>query len=397
MNEYDRWFMQLRLSECRFQNLIFRFRKNLSGRLESKLLFSSKNKKKMKVAMNLITVLILIMALVSCGDSMRSNRERKMVVRTASAVKEPLQNRWEFSFISAPFRVSELSFRVGGPIDRFEVFAGNYYKSGDVIAEIDARDFRIRKERAEAVYRQMHAEFERIRILHDKKNVSASTFEKAKADYISAKTAYETAVNELNDTRLIAPFDGYVGEVYIEKYQEVKASQPVISFVDINNLKIETYVNQQVLLSKSLNQEVELRFDAIPDRVYKLKIEKISKSTTPNNLSYLLTALLPNQREQLPAGMSGKLSFRPSETIADSNVIIPLKAVWHSPAKEDFVWIVNKEKGRVSRRKITLGKLMPEGKVCIETGMIEGEVVAVSGLRFLSEGMEVHIGDEEYI
>ena len=113
----------------------------------------------MKVAMNLITVLILITALVSCGDSMRSNRERKMVVRTASAVKEPLQNRWEFSFISAPFRVSELSFRVGGPIDRFEVFAGNYYKSGDVIAEIDARDFRIRKERAEAVYRQMHAEF----------------------------------------------------------------------------------------------------------------------------------------------------------------------------------------------------------------------------------------------
>ena len=45
-------------------------------------------------------------------------------------------------------------FRVGGPIDRFEVYAGNYYQRGDIIAEIDSRDFRIRKERAEAIYNQ---------------------------------------------------------------------------------------------------------------------------------------------------------------------------------------------------------------------------------------------------
>ena len=45
----------------------------------------------------------------------------------------------------------QLSFRVGGPIDRFDVYAGNGYERGNIIAEIDPRDFRIRKERAEAV------------------------------------------------------------------------------------------------------------------------------------------------------------------------------------------------------------------------------------------------------
>ena len=76
----------------------------------------------------------------------------------------------------------------------------------------------------EAQYNQAKAEYERIEVLYRKNNVSASTFEKAKAEYISAKTAYETAMNELNDTRLVAPFDGYVGEVYIEEFQDVKAS-----------------------------------------------------------------------------------------------------------------------------------------------------------------------------
>ena len=49
-----------------------------------------------------------------------------------------------------------------------------------------------------------------------------------KADYISAKMAFETAVNELEDTRLTAPFNGYVSEVYIEKFQDVKAAQPIL-------------------------------------------------------------------------------------------------------------------------------------------------------------------------
>ena len=69
----------------------------------------------------------------------------------------PKNGNKEFPFIARPFRTSELSFRVGGPIDRFDVYAGNQYERGNIIAEIDPRDFRIRKERAEAVYRQSKA------------------------------------------------------------------------------------------------------------------------------------------------------------------------------------------------------------------------------------------------
>ena len=48
------------------------------------------------------------------------------------------------------------------PIDRAGCLCRNYYRRGDIIAEIDPRDYRIRRERAEAVYRQAKAEYERI-------------------------------------------------------------------------------------------------------------------------------------------------------------------------------------------------------------------------------------------
>lgn len=111
--------------------------------------------------------MLFICLFASCGTGEKRTDESIRIKVAEVEMSVPSSER-EFSFISKPFKETELSFRVGGPIDRFEVYAGNYYQRGDIIAEIDSRDFRIRKERAEAIYNQAKAEFERIRVLYEK-------------------------------------------------------------------------------------------------------------------------------------------------------------------------------------------------------------------------------------
>lgn len=159
----------------------------------------------MKTKARIILLSGLSFLFAACGDK-GSKNEQDLLIYTADATSLSQQSNKEFPFIAQPFRTSELSFRVGGPINHFDVYAGNQYKQGQLIAEIDSRDFRIRKERAEAVYNQLKTEFERIEALYKKENISASVYEKTKADYVSAKMAFETASNELTDTRLAAPF-----------------------------------------------------------------------------------------------------------------------------------------------------------------------------------------------
>ena len=60
------------------------------------------------------------------------------------------------------------------------------------------------------------------------------TTKKAKADYEKAQADFTTAANELKDTKLYAPFDGYIQNVNIERYQEVKTSYPIVSFIDLS-------------------------------------------------------------------------------------------------------------------------------------------------------------------
>lgn len=332
--------------------------------------------------------MLFLCMLSSCGEGEKKTDEPMRIKVAEAEISLPASKR-EFSFISKPFKETELSFRVGGPIDRFEVYAGNFYHRGDIIAEIDSRDFRIRKERAEAIYNQSKAEFERIKVLYEKDNLSASAYEKARADYTSAKTAFESATNELDDTRLTAPFDGYVGEVFIEKYQDVKASQPVISFIDISQLKIEAYVTQDIALQVGQIKEANICFDARPNVMYNVKLVDISKSTTRNNLSFLMTALLPNQRGEWPAGISGKLLLDVSASSSTPMVSVPQTALSHRPTEGDYVWTVDNKEGKVSKRKIVLGALLPDGRVEVKDGLQAGETVAISKLRFLSEGTSV--------
>ena len=353
-----------------------------------------------------ISILSLGLLLGACSNN-SSSQEETLIVKTATASTYSNETVKEFPIITQPFRTTELSFRVSGPIDRLDVYAGNYYRRGDIIAEIAPRDYRIRRERAEAVYRQAKAEYERISALYQKNNLSASTYEKARAEYTSAKAAFDTAVNELEDTRLIAPFNGFVGqvyveelqevkvgEVYVEKFQEVKASQPVLTFIDIGQLKIEAYVTQDIAYRVQPRQNVQLTLDVQPDMKLKAQIAEVSKGTTQNNLSYLVTALLPNKEARLLAGMSGKVRFEEtfpelSDSTATQLVCIPQTALCNRPTVGSYVWAIHPESGIVSQRKVTVSSLLPHGNAGITAGLQPGEIVATSSLRFLSDGMKV--------
>ena len=374
------------------------FSKNAPTYLSETNYFRPRIKQKsMNRNVKLISILSLGLMLGACGGN-SSSQEETIIVKTATASTYSNETVKEFPIITQPFRTTELSFRVSGPIDRLDVYAGNYYRRGDIIAEIDPRDYRIRRERAEAVYRQAKAEYERISALYQKNNLSASTYEKARAEYTSAKAAFDTAVNELEDTRLVAPFNGYVGEVYVEKFQDIKASQPVLTFIDIDQLKIEAYVTQDIAYRVQPRQNVQLTLDVQPDTELEAQIAEVSKGTTQNNLSYLVTALLPNKEARLLAGMSGKIRFEESTSeLSDSTatgehlVCIPQTALCNRPTMGSYVWTVHPESRIVSQRKVSVSKLLPHGNAGITAGLQPGEIVATSSLRFLSDGMKVKI------
>ena len=94
----------------------------------------------------------------------------------------------------------------------------------------------------------------------------------------------------------------------------MKATEPILTFIELDRLKIETYIPEEVALhlydkEKQKLCQIEIHFDTAPERTITPSDLYVSKSTTNNNLSYLLTAIVPNPDMEWLGGMSGILSI----------------------------------------------------------------------------------------
>lgn len=340
-------------------------------------------------------LLLLGCGLVACGPSTEREPDPTGVKVVCPERAESLSER-QYTFISRPYRTSELSFRVGGPVRSFDAQNGQFFRQGELIAAIDDRDFQVRHQRAKAIYGQAEADYRRIASLYGQDNISAMSYEKAKADFERAKADLETAANSLADTRLLAPFDGYVQQVGIERFQEVKPSFPVVTLIDLSRIKLEASVPEAVALESlktGRQPDCAITFEAFPGERFSPSEVFLTRSATQNNISYQLTAIVDNPSSRLMGGMAGTITLPYAEGAADADstrLSLPLDAICHDPVTGSYVWRVGND-DRVNRAPVVVGQLMKGNRVEILSGVSASDRVAVTRLAQLSENENVTI------
>lgn len=199
--------------------------------------------------MNRVIILSFgLLALTACRSEQEKPAEPLAVhvVRPEQFTQHGLQG---FDFISEPYRTTELSFRVGGPVRKLDLECGQFLSKGSLIAEIDPRDYQTALQKAEANRNQKSAEFKRMTNLYHKNNVSASSYEQAKADLETAEANYREALHNLQDTRMTAPTDGYVQEIMVERFADVAPTQPVLTFIDLSQIKMSVSISEEMALA----------------------------------------------------------------------------------------------------------------------------------------------------
>ena len=75
----------------------------------------------------------------------------------------------------------KLAFRVAGPIRKIYVNEGQYVKKGQLLAELDPRDYQIQFNATQAEYTQVKGEADRIIELYRRGSVSVNEYDKAVA------------------------------------------------------------------------------------------------------------------------------------------------------------------------------------------------------------------------
>jgi HlyD family secretion protein len=99
----------------------------------------------------------------------------------------------------------------------------------------------------------------------------------AEASLQQAQAALEQARVALNRTEVRAPLTGTVGMVQVRENELVAPSQPLVTIGDLSTLRVETTDLDEIDVARVEGGEtVDVTFDALPDRVFTGRVQRIS-------------------------------------------------------------------------------------------------------------------------
>lgn len=341
-------------------------------------------------------LLTLTMLLASCGKSI-TEESKPTKVRPAKlyTVSVGSSDRvLNFPAVIEAEQSSELTFQVGGQITSLRVLEAQPIKKGHIVATVEERDYQNTLTQAQVQFQNAENEYQRANRLFKQDAISRSVLESRQASRDVAKAALDTAQKSRGDTVLRAPFDGAVSRVYVERFQNIQAKEP-IALLQSNAVQAVISVPADlVALSKqftSKNSYVVL--DAAPMK--KIPAEFTEASGLADSATQTFQASFrfepPEELLVLPgmtATMFMNFDFGDVGDILPTGISVPLSSIL-SENTQQYVWKIDPDTMMVSKQNVTAGRGMDGDFVTVTQGLYDGDVIVASGGSYLNAGMTV--------
>lgn len=292
-------------------------------------------------------------------------------------------------------RVSELAFRVGGELVALPARAGMVVRKGEVLAQLDDRDFRNTLTEREAKYDLALTQHQRAKTLFEKNYTTKAGLDEAAANLKAAKAALEIARDELGYTRLRAPFGGLIGSVSVENHQAITARAGVMQLQDDAETDVVFNVPESLMTKVHRIEDPRglcgtVRFNARPELSYRACYKEHDSVPDPLTRTYRVVYSMP-RIEAFPALPGMAVSIEQDLTgllspTGETGVVVPVEAVFDE-AGTQWVWRVN-EQMAVERVAVTCGSIQGAGLRLLH-GVDPGDRVVVAGVSRLREGQRV--------
>ena len=279
-----------------------------------------------------------------------------------------------------------LAFQIPGTLLRVHAGQGTSVRQGELIAELDERDYRLRLEAVEAEYESIRAEAERVIALYADSVATPDAYDKARYGLQQITAKYENSRNQLADTEIRMPFDGYVQKRLFDPSTVVGAGMPVLTVVSAEAPEIEINIPGSEYVRRSEFDGFEAAFDFWPGKRIPLRLRSISPKANANQL-YTLRLGVPADLRPLPSpGMNTMVTIvcRPSGA---AQVAVPAVALFDD-GDRTCVWICREDSTVVSR-EVRVERLQTGGEAVVGAGLAAGERIVTSGVHRLREGEKV--------
>ncbi len=368
-----------------------------------------------------LAVAALSAGLVACQQKTTLH----VTVKTGAAAAGTISRNVEFSGVLVPNRTVNIFAKIAGQATFVGGDVGNPVKAGQLLVQIDTKELNAQLKVAEAQLAGVSDQgasakigvetarlnldlaqraYDRTKTLFETKVVTQSQLDDAQTKLDLAKSAFDNASRQyqtvsgsgleqaqaqanyirvqISNSTITSPISGVITNRNINPGEITSTNTPLMSVADTATLKLQGNISQEDVVHLPLGSKVKVTVDVIPGKEYSGRVDQVGPIAAATGQYFPVVVDLANDGKLL-AGMTAKASF----TLAGSpGILVPLPAIGSGEDGQAFLFVV--QGGKVHKRQVTLG-MRNDSSVQVLSGLASGEVVAVSNVDALQDGMEV--------
>ncbi len=225
--------------------------------------------------------------------------------------------------------------------------------------------------------------------MYNRKSVADNDYDKAVSGDKLVTAQLKHAQDQLNDTKLYAPFSGYIQDINFESGEIINTGMPLASLIDMNKYMIEVDIPSTLFVQKENFVSFSCRSFGTGSKELPLKLISYTMKANANQLYKLYFQLNPGADTELKPGMSMKVFIDYANPV-DAPFLVPMNAVFYDNA-QSYVWVFNKADSTVIKTPVVVGDMAENGNIRIKEGVSETDTVVVAGTHVLKEDQKVEI------
>ncbi len=348
---------------------------------------------------SILNHILALILLTSCNGNTISQRQPEKV-KTMKVTPTTSADTRGYSGTIEEINGANLSFAAIGTIQSLPVSEGQMVRKGQLLGLLDATtagnmltSATAMTRQAETLLAQAEDAHARMKKLHDAGSLPEIKWVEAESQLSQARQAVEQAraaeriAGKSNaDTRLTAPFSGYIAQKSAEAGQNTAAGMTVLKLVKIDRVKVKISVPEDEISKISQGQQVSVIVDALDGQQFTAVVSERGVSADPLTRSYEVKAIIENTDHKLLPGMVCA-AFTNSESAA-SMILLPANIIQIDSDNRRFVWLA--ADGKAKKQYVETGRNVGDN-VVIESGLSTGDEVITVGQQKVSAGMEVEI------
>lgn len=344
------------------------------------------------------TLALGVSALIACSKT-EAPKEPLRAVKVITIAGSNLNVEGVYSAEIRARVESRLGFQVGGKLLQRSVEPGQRVAAGQLLAQIDARDYQLAAQSAQAQLSAAQsqrdlaaAEYKRFEALKAQNFISGAELERretalkaADASLNQAKAQAQAQSNQASYASLSASHAGVVTAVDGEVGQVVSAGQPIVRLAHDGPRDAVFAVSEQMVMGLKLGQAMQATLLST-GQILNGKVRELAASADPVTRTFAVKLSLADSTN-LPLGVTVNVHAGPTVGNAPLVIKLPTSAL-RQEGQSTVVWVLDEATMTVNTQAVQLG-MVDGNEVVIQSGLKPGQKVVSAGVHVLAPGQKV--------